>query len=431
MPAVDEALPTVVAPGTLEHAHAPMAATDRKAVLAAVARAGDARARAARRRRLWQLPTQAHELILAMSFTPDALRREAARKLGHIHKGHCVLKGRDVDVLYSVVHDMVTRNPLSEVFQKRLDDKHTLAVRRLGAMRDVEALQAAWSGALDDDTMPSALWALLTHPLGESLESAVLYDARAWVFAHGRRSVEMKHSQRQAENRVQEARLRADELQGRLQAQQQQAIETLGQAQAEIARLRGDLARLEQARAEAPKLSPEPPRAVTRSKAPAAEATLQIVLSAPPPLPVDPNCSSSGPSTPSVAVAEPLAVNGRRVLCVGGIQHAVARYRRRIEQLGGKFEHHDGGLEDSVHALDARLGRADVVICQAACINHEAYHRVKRHCERTGTPCVYLDRPSLSRFDRALTHARGSRDAHCGQPPHEPCLQPPAPCDSS
>jgi hypothetical protein len=108
----------------------------------------------------------------------------------------------------------------------------------------------------------------------------------------------------------------------------------------------------------------------------------------------------------------PIEVQGRRVLCVGGIQHAVARYRGRIETLGGQFEHHDGGLEDSLQALEGRLSRADVVICQAACINHEAYHRVKRHCERTGKPCVYLDRPSLSRFDRAFAPGIESRIAN-------------------
>ena len=95
-------------------------------------------------------------------------------------------------------------------------------------------------------------------------------------------------------------------------------------------------------------------------------------------------------------------MQGRRVLCVGGLQHALARYRTRIESLGAHFEHHDGGLHDNAHALDGRLQRAQVVICQAACINHQAYHRIKRHCERTGTPCLYLDRPSLSRLDRAL-----------------------------
>jgi hypothetical protein len=55
-----------------------------------------------------------------------------------------------------------------------------------------------------------------------------------------------------------------------------------------------------------------------------------------------------------------------------------------------------------VQGLDGQLQRADVVICQAGCINHEAYHRIKRHCDRTGTPCVYVQRPSLAHFDRAL-----------------------------
>jgi hypothetical protein len=95
-------------------------------------------------------------------------------------------------------------------------------------------------------------------------------------------------------------------------------------------------------------------------------------------------------------------VQGQRVLCVGGIQHAVARYRHRIERLGGRFEHHDGGIEDSAQALAGRLERADLVICQASCINHAAYHRIKQHCQRTGKPCLYLERASLSRFDRAL-----------------------------
>jgi Uncharacterized protein conserved in bacteria (DUF2325) len=105
-------------------------------------------------------------------------------------------------------------------------------------------------------------------------------------------------------------------------------------------------------------------------------------------------------SATSTAASSP--VQGRRVLCVGGIQHAVSRYRSRIETLGGRFEHHDGGIHDNAHVLEGRLARADLVICQAGCINHAAYHRIKQHCQRTGTPCLYLERASLSRFDRAL-----------------------------
>lgn len=372
--------------------------------------AGKSRARAARRRRLWQLPTQAHELLLAMSFTPEALRREASRQLGQIHHGRCVLKGRDVDVLYSVVHDMVTRNSMSEAFHRLLDDKHAIAVRRLGTMREADAVQTAWASALDDDSMPSALWAVLTHPLGESLEQTVLYDARVWIFEHGRRGVAMKHAQRQGELQLQQARQRADALQVRLLAQQQEAVDQLGRAQSEIARLQGELAHVRSAHATAPMPAPEPPRAEARSTTRGTEVLPRMASPAPDPRRIDASVTASVPDTRSTTATHRLAVRGQRVLCVGGIQHAVARYRGRIEKLGGQFEHHDGGLEDSVQVLDARLCRADVVICQAACINHEAYHRVKRHCERTGTPCVYLDRPSLSRFDRALAQAQGSHE---------------------
>ena len=360
-----------------------------------------AAAPAPRRRRLWQLPTQAHELLLAMSFTPEWLRREAARTLGQIHKGHCVLKGRDVDVLYSVVHDLVTRNPLSEALQKHLDQRHAQAVRRLATLRDAEAVQAAWTQALHDDDMPALLWALLTHPLGAALQTNALYDARDWVFTHARRSVSLVLAQQQAESRALEARHEAEDLRGRLMAQQQLAATALAKAQAEIARLTGELARLQSALS-----GPTTPAVTARgtnTRDAAPEPTVARSVRAPPTvravLTPKPMAAAAAPPHPA---SPPIVVQGRRVLCVGGIQHAVARYRGRIENLGGQFEHHDGGLEDSLQALEGRLSRADVVICQAACINHEAYHRVKRHCERTGKPCVYLDRPSLSRFDRAI-----------------------------
>jgi hypothetical protein len=376
------------------------------------------------RRRLWHLPTQAHELLLALSFTPEWLRREAARTLGQIHKGQCVLRGRDVDVLYGVVHDLVTRNALSEAMHKHLDARHALALRTIASVKDEPALRAAWAQAQIDDGfaagVPATLWAVLTHPLGEVVQSTVLYDARAWVFDHARRSVGLAVAQRQTDALAQQARQRADELQGRLATQQQQAAEALRQAQADIVRLQGELAR-----AKALALSDRAPEMTVHRAKPCAGP---IGPTAPHRIPDQESATASAPEptarpahAPAVALVQGdapaerpnagLEVAGRRVLCVGGIQHAVSRYRGRIEKLGGRFEHHDGGIEDGIQALDARLGRADVVICQAACINHEAYHRVKRHCDRTGTPCVYLDRPSLSRLDRALAFDQGAQHA--------------------
>lgn len=355
------------------------------------------------RRRLWHLPTQAHELLLATSFTPDMLRREAARMLGHMHQGVCILKGGDVDVLYSLVHDMGTRNPLSEAFQKRLDERHAIVLRRMALQRDAAALQSAWTQALAGDTLPAALWSLLTHPLGAALEGSALYDARAWVFAHCRRSVALEQAQTVHQDSLRAAADQIEALRARLSAQQQQAATALVAARTENIRLVGELARqqrtLDDPALPAPDLRPQgPDQRGAPAWAPGAKPETPVPARALVPQRV---AMAVEPVNPARALPPPVIAD-RRVLCVGGIQHAVARYRSRIERLGGYFEHHDGGLEDSVQALDGRLRRAEVVICQAACINHEAYHRVKRHCERTGTPCLYLERPSLSALDRAL-----------------------------
>ena len=353
------------------------------------------------KRRLWQLSTQAHELLLGMSFTPDTLRREAARVLGRAHHGVCILRGRDVDVLYGLVHDMVTRNSVSEAFDKRLNERHALAVRRLASMRDVDALQDAWRQSLASDAMPAALWALVTHPLGAALEASALYDARGWVFEHCRRSVAVTQAQAQAHDALQKARRQVEELRVRLAAQQQQACFELAAARTEQARLVGELARW-QGSVGAPQRAAAPARAVPHDRGShmsAQPAEPEVVVPAPT---AASQSVQQEPASRTEPAPQPIVVQGRRVLCVGGIQHAVARYRSRIERLGGHFEHHDGGLEDGVQALDGRLSRAEIVICQAGCINHEAYQRVKRHCQRTGTTCLYLDRPSLSRLDRAL-----------------------------
>lgn len=96
------------------------------------------------------------------------------------------------------------------------------------------------------------------------------------------------------------------------------------------------------------------------------------------------------------------ALESRAVLCVGGMHRKVAAYRQIVERHGGRFTHHDGGREDSVHRLDAHLAAADLVICQAGCISHSAYWLVKDHCKRTGKRCVYLQKPSTSALARSL-----------------------------
>ena len=95
-------------------------------------------------------------------------------------------------------------------------------------------------------------------------------------------------------------------------------------------------------------------------------------------------------------------LDGKCVLCVGGRAGAVEAYRDTVERHGGRFLHHDGGLEESLHRIDGVLAAADLVICQTGCISHNAYWRVKEQCKRTGKPCVYVRGSGVSAFGRAL-----------------------------
>jgi len=97
-----------------------------------------------------------------------------------------------------------------------------------------------------------------------------------------------------------------------------------------------------------------------------------------------------------------LALGQKTVLCVGGRSGNIANYRDVVERVGGRFAHHDGGLEDNAAVLDASLAAADLVICQTGCISHNAYWRVKDFCKRTGKQCVYVESASVSSLERKL-----------------------------
>lgn len=93
---------------------------------------------------------------------------------------------------------------------------------------------------------------------------------------------------------------------------------------------------------------------------------------------------------------------GKCVLCVGGRSGAVTSYRDVVEQSGARFLHHDGGLEESLHRIDGVLAAADIVICQAGCISHNAYWRVKDLCKRTAKACMFVKSSGVASFGRAI-----------------------------
>jgi len=388
-----------------------------------------------RRRRLWELPSQALCPVIGVCLPMPLLRRRLGRLPGINPRAN------DYELHCLAIDACGQRSDVAELLQRELDQRFIRTLRLAAACKTTLALAAWWAAAAQGQPLregeppldvAACFWATLTHARCEhSLQEQVLRD------------IHMLQHQVGAANRADLGRLEAlaDEnavlaaelarvqqrsqrvLQERAAAQERQAAE-LVQLRAQLlgrdtllASLREDMQALEAA---APGLRhrqeqaeqirhqltriQDLERALLRARQDAARAEqrqresraeLQRLQAATTPA-EDELRAEPLPSSAAVDLAE------RAVLCVGGRPSVVPIYRQLIEGTGGRFLHHDGGEEDAVAKLDASLAAADLVICQTGCISHDAYWRVKDHCKRHGKRCVYVESPSGSSLARAL-----------------------------
>ncbi|QKO22539.1 DUF2325 domain-containing protein [Rhodoferax sp. BAB1] len=372
-----------------------------------------------RRRRLWELDGHAYCPVIGVCLPLPLLRRLAEKTLGKLGPYS------DYEVHCTVVTECRRRSPLSETLHKELENRYALVLRAAQQLKSTEALGAWWTDCRASADWAGALWAALTHPrcdaeleqriLGEvhMLQHQVgmvtradltrletLHDENAILareLAHAQqRSLQQAslHSARLEQQQAETLRLRAELVQAQTRLHQQQ--EALEQLQANVPGLAGRMELTQQGRQQAEEI-----RALQRQLAQArSEAQrqgeradqLQNRLDE---LPLQQRSAPQTSGTPDL--------EQRAVLCVGGRTASVPIYRQVIEHTGARFLHHDGGTEDNSSQLDATLAAADLVICQSGCISHNAYWRVKDHCKRTGKQCVFIETPSRSALERALS----------------------------
>jgi hypothetical protein len=320
------------------------------------------------------------------------------------------------------VSQCATRNKLSEALQRQLDRRHADTLRCFAAARDTPALSALWAGSLRDGDLPGALWATLGHAHCDAALRAQVLE-QLLLRQHEHVATHRRETEARAALREEIAALRASAMREQ-QRQAQWRSQALAEREAlcrEVAALRGRLLAQEAqiaALREASPAPPSPPRGALVQRVNELKQRLQALqrrandepaVAGPAAAPaLQPAAPPAGPVPGSAPVLQ-----SKRVLCVGGRNGHVPLYRALVERHGGCFVHHDGGIEDSVHRLDAQLAGADLVVCQAGCLNHNAYALVKAHCRRLGKPCVYLHKPGAGSFERAL--ARGSASARPGQ----------------
>ena len=372
-----------------------------------------------RRRRLWDLGNHAHCPVVGVCLPMAALRRLVDRLVDG-----CVL-AEDYELHCGVVAECQRRSPVSEALQRELDRRSAVCLRQTAQAKTDEALAAWWQDASQGHDLGSALWAVLTHARCTAvLEQRVLAEVHmlqhqigmacridlqrfgALVDENAVLARELGAAQQRATRLAAEHARRGEALQGELVRLRAQLVER----DSLVAALREDLRTLEasvpalKSRVE---LAREGERLVekvhqleclllqARQDAERQRRRADEAVAAP---------KSGTPATlPTVDAAAALArLHDRAVLCVGGRPASVPAYRRLVERTGGRFLHHDGGEEESASRLDATLAAADLVICQAGCISHDAYWRVKDHCKRTGKRCVFVETPSATGLRRAL-----------------------------
>lgn len=388
-----------------------------------------------RRRRLWELGHECHCPVVGVCLPLDTLCRIVNKALG----GKALAD--DYEVHVGAVAECTRRNRLCEALHDELERRYALEVRRFKAAKTVRELADLWTRAIRQGDVAGAFWAALTHPRCDAVMQEVLC-----------RDMHMLQHQAGANARIDVARFTAvlDEnavLTRELGRVQERSTRLLGEKSGEITRLTAlhmrvqadniakesriaflseDLAAL---KASNPQLDVgvrlqkkldqvttrqaelEEQNAALRHKLATAAKALEALHTELPPAAQADAARGAAPRVSPVT----LYLKQKTVLCVGGRTGNIANYRDLIERVGGRFAHHDGGLEDSQSVLDASLAAADLVICQTGCISHNAYWKVKDFCKRTGKRCVFVENPSTSSLVRGLEQISDSEVTHAEQ----------------
>lgn len=386
------------------------------------------------RRKLWDLARNLHCPVIGTCLDVDELRRLARKARARFD---APLSEYDIHVCF--VSNAEDKNPLSVATHKALDRKFASHLRSFAPARSMPELAALWDEACASGEVPGALWATLTHPAcDEDLRTRVYQEVhmlshqigagqRADLQALTSTRAELEHLKRDfdalhARTRTQlqerdrrimelENALRESETERRRGEGQRQTLQAMvDDLQASTAHQTVLEARRATAHATARLLRVEQDRDRLRQ---AWETKVNARTNAvagdgdrDPHGPAMEHCSAEtlhgceGCTEEACALSRDLG--GRRILCVGGRIKLVEQYRAVVTGLNGRFEHHDGGLEERRQRLEALLSSADAVVCATDCVSHDAYHRLKRFCKAHRKPHVFLQSSGLTSFTRAV-----------------------------
>ncbi|MBN9424346.1 MAG: hypothetical protein BGO63_13090 [Candidatus Accumulibacter sp. 66-26] len=389
-----------------------------------------------RRRKLWELNHRSHCPVIGSCLPMAELRRLAKRA------GLNARTTSDYSLHVYAVGQAQERGEFAELMQRELERRYATAVARFASVHDAATLLARWRETAAAGDVAGALWAALTHPACDETSDKEIYgeihmlshqvgaghradlkrlaeleaelarsagEARRDRERAQRRQSELELQLRVRDAQLAEARCTASEheaVRRRLEAQDDalqraRGVETEWRRRAEAAERKLEAQRGERVGLQRRIEALDSELGELRGELQAAERALAELLAPPVAGGAMAACGTLADCSvcPGGATAD---LSGRCLLCVGGRESLVGHYRGLVEGLGGRFLHHDGGIEDNPKQLEATLASADAVVCQAGCVSHAAYWKLKEYCKRTNKPCIYLKRSGVTSFARGV-----------------------------
>ncbi|SJZ40597.1 hypothetical protein SAMN02745126_00911 [Enhydrobacter aerosaccus] len=373
------------------------------------------------RYRIWELEAGTHCSVIGTCLSFEDLHRLIRKTDATIAPD-----ADDHDIHGYFITNATRRSVVSKLIHKTLDRKYAAQIARLRGCTP-DAMAATWRQAMASGDVAGMYWALMTskaaprplriraynevhmlsHLMGKSSRDDIK-RTRQLEAANAELSQKLERMRARAEATIQERDGRIRDLEARLAAATAAAMAVATprgepgpghRREKQIDRLRARFATLER------RLTAE------RARARSAERELagltvgrklgQDVESTARPAAVP----MEEPSRAAVSDAETLA--GQALLYVGGYREVTPRLRAHVEEKGGTFLYHDGGIEMQNTRLCGLVSRADAVVCPVSCVSHDACLHLKRLCKRHGKRLVLLRSAGLSGFASAIAGIAG------------------------
>lgn len=384
-----------------------------------------------RRTRIWEFGTNLHCSIIGTCLSTTDLR-------------HVLAKAKVKDAETASDHDLhclgvmlaSRREQGARFLQKTLDRCHRTAIFRCLKIKDPAGLLEFWDGALKQGDIPGAYWAVLTHPSATAeLVKRVFADVHMLSHLVG------------AANRADIRRLRQLEadnaaLVAKIERQQRQLHQGFVERDRTIRELNELLAKQaaehsEPSNVEWPggddrfetvvadltkRLAHETARS-ERSEQHANELSVALQESEEALQKSQAECDSRQQELDNIeqqltallkqddGQGGAIELFGLTLLYVGGRPNQIPLMKDIIERAGGRFLHHDGGIEHSSGLIPGLISRADRVVFPIDCVSHHAVAVIKRHCGLTGKPYEPLRTASLACLLSALASLSACRQA--------------------